>query len=149
MFYSHPRNLSQMWFWLAQLSLLHSNISLPTAGGSLGRAIMARQLVHNPLHLALYLRHLMSEAKTASPIESAVHSIAWMHQLGGERSPTDHPLVKSFLSGAQRLLAHRTSKKEPITVSQLKQLVACKADAMASLYYIRSVVICDIFWCIS
>ena len=65
-----------------------------------------------------------------------------MHQLGGERSPTDHPLVKSFLSGAQRLLAHRTSKKEPITVSKLEQLVACKADAMTSLYYIRSVVIC-------
>ena len=51
-------------------------------------------------------------------------------------------IIRCFLSGAQRLLAHRTSKKEPITVSQLEQLVACKADAMASLYYIRSVVIC-------
>ena len=73
-----------------------------------------------------------------------------MHQLGGERSPTDHPLVKSFLSGAQRLLANRTSKKEPIAVSQLEQLVSCKADSMASLYDIRSVVIlCDSFCCIS
>ena len=65
-----------------------------------------------------------------------------MYQLDGELSPTDHPLAKSFLSGAQRLLAHRTLKKEPIAVSQLEQLVARKADAMASLYYIRSVVIC-------
>ena len=65
-----------------------------------------------------------------------------MHQLGGEPSPTDHPLVKSILSDAQRLLAHRTSKKEPITVSQLEQLAACKTDAMASLYNIRTVVIC-------
>ena len=65
-----------------------------------------------------------------------------MHQLGGEPSPTDHLLVKSILSSAQRLLAHRTSKKEPITVSQLEQLVACKADVMTSLYKIRSVVIC-------
>ena len=96
----------------------------------------------SPFHFAIYLRHLMTEAKTASPLESAVHSIAWFHQLGGEPSPSDHPLVKSTLAGAQRLLAHQTTKKEPITVSQLEQLVACKADSMASLYNIRSVVIC-------
>ena len=96
----------------------------------------------SPFHFAIYLRHLMTEAKTASPLESAVHSIAWFHQLGGEPSPSDHPLVKSTLAGAQRLLAHQTTKKEPITVSQLEQLVASKADSMASLYNIRSVVIC-------
>ena len=41
----------------------------------------------SPFHFAIYLRHLMTEAKTASPLESAVHSIAWFHQLGGEPSP--------------------------------------------------------------
>ncbi|KAL9963911.1 hypothetical protein ACROYT_G027466 [Oculina patagonica] len=76
----------------------------------------------SPFHFALYL-HLMTEAKTASLLESAVHSIAWIHQSGGEPSPTEYPLVKSILAGAQRLLAHHTSKKEPITVSQLEQLV--------------------------
>ena len=75
-------------------------------------------------------------------LESAVPSIAWFHQLGGEPSPSDHLLVKSTLAGAQRLLAHQMTKKEPITVSQLEQLVASKAYAMASLYNIRSVVIC-------
>ena len=40
------------------------------------------------------------------------------------------------------MLAHRTSKKEPIIISQLEHLVASKADPMASLYNIRSVVIC-------
>jgi len=74
---------------------------------------------------------------------SAVHSVAWFHQLGGEPSPSDHPLVKSTpLAGAQRFLAHQITKKEPITVSQLEQLVASKADSMASLYNIRSVAIC-------
>ena len=85
----------------------------------------------SPFHFAIYLRHLMTETKTASPLESAVHSITWFHQLGGEPSPSDHPLVKSTLAGAQRLLAHQTTKKEPITVSQLEQLVASKADSMA------------------
>ena len=96
----------------------------------------------SPFHFAFYLRHLMTGAKTASPLESAVHSITWFHQLGGEPSPSDHPLVKSTLAGAQRVLARQTIKKEPIAVSQLEQLVASKAHSMASLYNIRSVVIC-------
>ena len=50
--------------------------------------------------------------------------------------------MESTLAGAQRLLAHQTTKKGLITVSQLEQLVASKADSMASLYNIRSVVIC-------
>ena len=83
----------------------------------------------------------MTEAKTASPLESAVHSISWFHQLGGEPSPCDHRLVKSTLAGAQRFLA-RQKIKEPVTVSQLEQLVVSKVDSMASLYNIRSVVIC-------
>ena len=75
----------------------------------------------SPFHFAIYLRHLMTEAKTASPLESAVHSITWFHQLGGEPSPSDHPLVKSALAGAQRFLARQTIKEEPITVSQLER----------------------------
>ncbi len=95
-----------------------------------------------PFHFAIYLRHLMTEAKTESPLESAVDSIASFHLLGGEPSPSDHLLVKSTLGGAQRLLVHQTTKKEPITVSYLQQLVASKADSMAPLYNILSVVIC-------
>ena len=74
----------------------------------------------SPFHFAIYLRYLMIEAKSASPLESAVHSIALFHLLGGEPSPSDHPLVKSTLAGAQRLLAHKANKKEPITVFQLE-----------------------------
>ena len=48
-----------------------------------------------PFHFAIYLLHLMTEVKTASPLESAVHSISWFHHLGSEPSPSDHPLVKS------------------------------------------------------
>ncbi|XP_044166270.1 uncharacterized protein LOC122950262 [Acropora millepora] len=84
----------------------------------------------------------MTGAKTASPLVSAVHSMTWFHQLGGEPSPSDHALVKSTLAGAQRVLARQTIKKEPISVSQLEQLVASKAYLMASLYNIRSIVIC-------
>ena len=80
----------------------------------------------------------MADAKTASPIPG----IAWVHHLAGERSLSEHPLVKDVLAGAQRLLAHHTFKKEPITVTQLEQLVNSKALSLASLYDIRSLLIC-------
>ena len=76
----------------------------------------------------------MSSAKTASPLESAVNSLAWIHHIAGEQSPTDHPLVKAVLAGAQRLLAHQKSKREPIAVIQLEQLVTCEAGPSALRY---------------
>ena len=132
--------LFRMLHWLAELPVLPLSIFLPTSDGGLGHEYMV--FPTSPFHFAIYLRHLMTEAKTAYPLESAVHSIAWFHLMGGEPSPADHPLVKSTLAGAQRLLAHQTTRKEPITVSQLVQLVASKANSVASLYNIRSVVIC-------
>ena len=51
---------------------------------------------------------------------TAIHSIVRFHQLGGEPSPSDHPLAKGILAGAQRFLAHQTTKKGPITVSRLE-----------------------------
>ena len=83
----------------------------------------------------------MADAKTASPIESAVYGIAWVYLLAGERSPSEHPLVKDVFAGAQRLLGNHASKKEPNTVAQLEQLNNSKALSMASLYEIRSVLI--------
>ena len=92
----------------------------------------------SPFHVALYLRFLMLDAKTAAPLQATIHSLSSIHQLAGEQSPTDHPLVKDILDGAQRLLAHHKTKKGPITVSQLQTLVAYRAGPSASLYDIRS-----------
>ena len=68
--------------------------------------------------------------------------IFWMRQLGGETVAYGSSVGEkySFWCAAFAGLLHM--KKEPITVSQLEQSVACKTDAMASLYNIRSVVIC-------
>ena len=119
------------WLWLAEQPVLSSSISLPTTDESLGLKIMTCQLF---LLLRFILRHLMTEAKTASPLESAVQSISWFYQLGGEPSPAEHPLGKSVLAGAQRLLAqHHTSKKEPITVSQLLT-VSCLQGGLDGLF---------------
>ena len=49
--------------------------------------------------------------------------------------------MKDVPADAQRLLAHQTSKKEPITVARLDQLVNSMVLSMAFLYDIRSVLI--------
>ena len=85
---------------------------------------------------------IMTDAKKASSIEAAGHSIAWIHHLAGEPSPSVHPLERDVLAGPQSLLGHHTTKKEPITGSQLEQFVDSEALSMASLYEIRSVIIC-------
>ena len=92
----------------------------------------------SPYDFALYLRHLAD----ASPIEFVVHGIAWVHHLAEERSLSGNPLPKDVLAVAERLFAHHTSKKEPIAVVKLDQLVNSKALSMASLYEICSVLIC-------
>ena len=83
----------------------------------------------------------MTEAKTASPLESAVHSIAWFHQLGGEPSPSDHSLVKSILRcAAFASPSNQEGAYHSLSVRAVP--VACKADSMAPFYNIPSVVIC-------
>ena len=47
-----------------------------------------------------------------------------------------------FLLVPSIFLAHHTSKKEPITIAQLEQLVNSKALSIAPLYDIHSVLIC-------
>ncbi|KAK2557815.1 hypothetical protein P5673_019781, partial [Acropora cervicornis] len=118
--YNLLRVLFRMLCWLAEHPVPPPSMEV------LGTKTWPDSFPASPFHFAIYLRHLMTEAKTASPLESAVYSITWFHQLGGEPSPSDHPLVKSTLAGAH----------------ELQQLVASKADSMAPLYNVRLVVIC-------
>ena len=75
-----------------------------------------------PLEVALYLSFLMKSAKTSAPVEEAINSLSWAHNVAEVEDPTDHPLVKQVLARAKRILAHKTAKKEPITVDVLKKL---------------------------
>ena len=45
------------------------------------------------------------------------------HQLACEEDPTEGSLIKQVASGAKRILAHRTCKKEPITPQIWEKLV--------------------------
>ena len=87
----------------------------------------------SPFHVVLYLRSLMFSANTASPVLAAVYSLDWAHRLAGEPCPGTHPVVSECVNATKRILAHRTIKKDPISVEQLERLVEDKASTSASV----------------
>ena len=95
-----------------------------------------------PLHVALYLTYLVQKSSTSAPVEEASNAISWAHQLAVVDDPTQHDLVKQVLAGARRILAHKTTKKEPITPEILERLVDEFAQQNAELDDIRIVTIC-------
>ena len=56
--------------------------------------------------------------------------------------PTDHPLVRHVLPGAKRILAHKTTKKEPITAEILQKLCQKFVTEDSGLSVIRTMAIC-------
>lgn len=51
---------------------------------------------------------------------------------------TAHPLVVQVLAGAKRMLAHKTTKKEPLQLDQLQMLVNRFGAREASLVDVRA-----------
>jgi integrase len=95
-----------------------------------------------PMFVALYLNFLRCTAATSSPIEEAVSALSWVHQLAGVEDPTSHSLVKQVVAGAKRILAHKTAKKEPVTIEILRSQVDRFGQENASLADIRTLAIC-------
>ena len=95
-----------------------------------------------PCQFALYLAFLTLSSKTSVPVEEAVNFISWAHQLAVVEDPADHPFVKQILAGAKRILAHKTTKKEPITPEILHRMYAKFVTPSAELPIIRTMTIC-------
>lgn len=95
-----------------------------------------------PLQIALYLTYLVQKSTTSAPVEEAVNAISWAHQVAVVEDPTQNELVKQVVAGAKRILAHRTTKKEPITPEILSKLAEKFAGEEADLDDLRIVTIC-------
>ena len=85
------------------------------------------------VQISLYLTYLIQKASTSSPVEEAVNTISWAHQVALADDSTQSDLVKQVLAGAKWMLAHRTIKKEPIYPEILAQLVDKFAGTDADL----------------
>lgn len=83
-------------------------------------------------HFALYLQHVGTVTKSKSAVEEAVNAAAWVLQIAGFDSIAQSPIVRSAVAALQRQLAKPKSRKEPITVDMLQQMVDA-ADKPPSL----------------
>ena len=68
-----------------------------------------------PTYVALYLLSVLQASTSPSPVQSALYSIRWAHDVAGLQSPTSHTLPQKVLESARRRLSHQTSKKLPMT----------------------------------
>lgn len=68
-----------------------------------------------PTYVALYLLSVFQSSSSPSPVQSALYSIRWAHDIAGLESPTSHTFPQKVLESARRRLSHQTSKKLPMT----------------------------------
>ena len=73
-------------------------------------------------YVALYLLSVLQSSTSLSPVQSALFSIRWAHDIAGLESPTSHTLPQKVLESARRRLSHQTSKKLPMTGEILLKL---------------------------
>lgn len=94
------------------------------------------------IYVALHLSYLAQTARTAAPLKEAVNALSWVHRMATVEDITDHPIAVQVLLGVKRLLAHKTTKKEPITTEHLTLLVQRFGSKDVSLADVRALTVC-------
>lgn len=78
----------------------------------------------NPVHIAVYLQHVLESTRSSSSVDTAFYSIKWAHESTGLMSPTDNPLVSRVRDAAKRILgARKGNRKEPLSIVVLKDVI--------------------------
>ncbi|XP_071153484.1 uncharacterized protein [Mytilus edulis] len=81
-----------------------------------------KSLPAQPVHVALYLTHLLNNNSACHPISNAVYGIKWAHEINGLNDHTSKTFVTSILEASKRVAPKKTNKKDPITPGTLIEL---------------------------
>ncbi|KAK3107576.1 hypothetical protein FSP39_017560 [Pinctada imbricata] len=76
----------------------------------------------HPVHIALYLTHLLDSGASSNTVNLAVYCIKWVHGLNGYSDPTDNSFVKNLQESAKRRAKPKTCRKDPVTPEILIKL---------------------------
>ena len=94
----------------------------------------------NTFQSALYRHCRLNVASCPSPLLNELFSIDWAQNLASLPTISDHSLVSSMISAAQRILGRPRDKKDPVTPDMLKALTESKIkDKSPSLSDLRTV----------
>ena len=67
-----------------------------------------------PVHVAIYLQHVLESTNSSSSVDTAFYAIKWAYEIVGVASPTDNQVVSRVREAAKRILgAARLNRKEP------------------------------------
>ena len=78
----------------------------------------------NPVHVAVYLQHVLESTRSCSSVDTAFYAIKWAHEIAGMASPTDNQLVSKVWEAAKKVLGTgRPNRKEPLSIEVLKDIV--------------------------
>ena len=78
----------------------------------------------NPVHVAVYLQHVLESTRSCSSVDTAFYAIKWAHEIADMASPTDNQLVSRVREAAKKILgAGRSNRKEPLSIEVLREIV--------------------------
>ena len=66
--------------------------------------LKSNYLPANPIHVAVYLQHVLESTKSCSSVDSAFYAIKWAHEIADMASPTDRQVVSRVRVAAKRIL---------------------------------------------
>lgn len=72
-----------------------------------------------PVHVALYLTHILNNGSTFHPVINAIYGIKWAHEINGLRDPTTNTFVTSILESSKRVAPKKRDKKEPVSTENI------------------------------
>ncbi|XP_078311190.1 integrase/recombinase xerD homolog [Crassostrea virginica] len=82
-----------------------------------------------PVHIALYITHLLDNGASYSSVNSAIYSIKWMHEISGHVDPTENSFVKSLQESSKRLTGKPVKRKDPVDSETLQTLCETYKDS--------------------
>ena len=79
----------------------------------------ASSISAEPIHVALYLTHLMDSSCSPGVVQSALYVIKWAHTIRGFADPTDNHYVINLLEAAKRTRTVPVVKKDIVSSEQI------------------------------
>ena len=75
-----------------------------------------------PVHIALFITHLLDSGATHNTINSIIYSIKWVHGMCNKNDPTNNSYIVSLQESAKRAVRPLKQKKDPVSIEMLLEL---------------------------
>ena len=82
-----------------------------------------QEIPADPWYVAIFLNHVLHTNGTKGALNTVAYGIRWAHHIAGFDSPLEHPFVAMTLKGCERICAKPVTKKDPLTVDFIKDLI--------------------------